>query len=229
MGRRTLLAAVAATVGAVLLVLASSAGPLRLWTAPAVTTGPYVAPTPSPSDLAVPPPDMVVEDRKREPESSLFLQILGVVLAVLMLVAAAYAAIGWDGWRLWPGFRSRRSRAITALPEVMARELTVDIAAARAALAEGSPRNAIVACWMQLERDAAAAGLPRGRAETSMEYAARVVAESSVDPAPIGELAALYREARFSHHELDDRHRRQALTALDRVAVALRTRVEATP
>ena len=229
MGRRTLLAAFAGTVGAVLLVLAASAGPLRLWTAPAVTGTPYVAPTPSPSELQVPPADKVTDRKPEEPLNSLFLQILGVLLAVLLLAAAAYAAIGWDGWRLWPGFRSRRSRAITALPEVAVRPLTVDIAAARAALAGGSPRNAIVACWMQLERDAADAGLPRRGAETSMEYAARVVAESSVDPAPIGELAALYREARFSHHELGDHHRTLALAALDRVAAALRIRVEVAP
>jgi hypothetical protein len=40
---------------------------------------------------------------------------------------------------------------------VAERELAVDVEAARVALAAGSPRNAIVACWMQLERDAAAA------------------------------------------------------------------------
>ena len=59
--------------------------------------------------------------------------------------------------------RERSVRQVTALPEVPERELAVDVDAARVALAGGSPRNAIVACWMQLERDAAAAGLPRAR------------------------------------------------------------------
>ena len=109
-----------------------------------------------------------------------------------------------------------------SLPEVRERELTVDVDSARAALSGGTPRNAIVACWMQLERDAAAAGLPRAAAETSAEYVERVVAASSVDPAPIRELAALYREARFSRHELSDDHRTRALAALNRVEAVLK-------
>jgi hypothetical protein len=78
---------------------------------------------------------------------------------------------------------------------------------------------------MQLEHDAAAAGLPRDAAETSAEYVERVVAASSVDPAPIRELAALYREARFSRHELSDDHRTRALAALNRVEAVLRSSV----
>ena len=120
------------------------------------------------------------------------------------------------------GVRERSLRQVTALPEVPERELAVDVESARVALAGGSPRNAIVACWMQLERDAAAAGLPREAAETSAEYVERVVAASSVDPAPIRELAALYREARFSRHELRDDHRTRALAALNRVEAVLR-------
>jgi hypothetical protein len=73
---------------------------------------------------------------------------------------------------------------------------------------------------------------PRGcrvSSETSAEYVARVVASGSVNAGPIGELAALYREARFSRHDLGDEHRARALASLERVAVALRasTRVSA--
>jgi hypothetical protein len=78
---------------------------------------------------------------------------------------------------------------------------------------------------MQLERDAGAAGLSRNAAETSAEYVERVVTASSVDPAPIRELAALYREARFSDHELSDDHRTRALAALNRVEAVLRRTV----
>jgi hypothetical protein len=121
--------------------------------------------------------------------------------------------------------RERSVRQHTALPEIDERELAVEFDAARTALAGGSPRNAIVACWMQLERDAAEAGLPRDAAETSAEYVERVVAASSLDPAPIGELAALYREARFSRHDLRDDHRARALAALNRVEDVLRPSV----
>jgi hypothetical protein len=75
---------------------------------------------------------------------------------------------------------------------------------------------------MQLERDAAEAGLARLESETSAEYVERVVEGSSVDPGPIRELSALFREARFSDHALDEGHRQRAVDALGRVEAALR-------
>ena len=155
-----------------------------------------------------------------------FLQLVGVVLIVLAVTTVVWMMRAglWPrtGWRR---VRERSGRQVTALPEVPERELAVDVDAARSALAGGSPRNAIVACWMQLERDAGAAGLSRDAAETSAEYVERVVTASSVDPAPIRELAALYREARFSDHELGDDHRARALAALNRVEAVLRRTV----
>jgi hypothetical protein len=112
------------------------------------------------------------------------------------------------------------------LPEVDEQGPRIDLASARAALVAGSPRNAIVACWMQLEREASDAGLARLAPETPTEYVERVIASTSVDPAPIGELAALYREARFSDHDLPDDHRARALVALDRVEAALHSRAQ---
>jgi hypothetical protein len=155
------------------------------------------------------------------------LQLLAVLLIVLLVTAAAW--IVRAGRFPMPGrraVRGRRHRQITALPETPERELAVDVDAARDALTGGSPRNAIVACWMQLERDVAAAGLPREASETSAEYVERVVVASSVEPGPIRELAALYREARFSRHDLRDDHRTRALAALNRVEAALRRSVE---
>jgi hypothetical protein len=107
------------------------------------------------------------------------------------------------------------------LPDAVENQLHLEADAARVSLSEGPPRNAIVACWIQLEGDVAAAGLPRHVAETSSEYIERVIGESSVDVAPITELAALYREARFSTHDLEHDHRVRAAGALDRVVAAL--------
>jgi hypothetical protein len=120
-------------------------------------------------------------------------------------------------WRLGDRSDSR----FDVLPEVAGRELDIDLDAAKMALSGGAPRNAIVACWMQLEGGAAQLGLERLVAETSAEYTERVVASSSVDPVPIGELAALYREARFSGHALGDQHRSRALSALQHVERSL--------
>lgn len=82
------------------------------------------------------------------------------------------------------------------------------------ALERGAPRNAIVAAWVALERAAGAAGLPRHPAETSTEYVTRVLGVWDVDPRSLAELAALYREARFSTHPLTEAHRRRAIAAL---------------
>jgi hypothetical protein len=211
----------------VLLVLAASSGPVRIWVTPPAADDPSSIDGASPADT-LPPQAPVLADRSDGNHwGGFFSQVLGVLLIGLVVTLAVLVVrLGMSPRQGRRGLRQRRDRQITALPEVPEREPRVDIGAARAALAGGSARNAIVACWMQLERDAAAAGLPRRAAETSAEYVERVLSASSVDPAPIRELAALYREARFSRHELRDDHRTRALAALDDVEAALRRGVE---
>jgi hypothetical protein len=227
---RRLVAGAATGVAMVLLVLAASSGPVRLWVTPPGEVRPSTVGTPVPV-TTVAPPDSVPPDRGGAHDwIDVFFQLIGVLVIVLAVTVAVWIVRTGK----WPrlrrsGVRERSVRQVTALPEVPEREMAVDVAAARVALAGGSPRNAIVACWMQLERDAAAAGLPRDAAETSAEYVERVVAASSVDPAPIRELAALYREARFSRHELRDDHRVRALAALNRVEAVLRSSVVVLP
>ena len=223
---RRLVAGVATAVAMVVLVLAASSGPVRLWVAPPSEVGPSSVEGTSPL-LTVPQQDPVPPDRVAGHWGDTFLQLLGVLLIVLVVATVRWVVKAG----IWPtpgrrAVRRRRDRRITALPEMPERELAVDVGAARDALVGGSPRNAIVACWMQLERDVAAAGLPRDAAETSAEYVERVVSASSVEPGPIRELAALYREARFSLHDLGDGHRTRALAALNRVEAVLRRSVE---
>jgi uncharacterized protein DUF4129 len=224
---RRLVAGAATGVAMVLLVLAASSGPVRVWITPPVDVGPSSIDGTGPLDT-VATRNSVVSDRSDGQPWGAFLSQVVVVLLIVVVVTMAVWIVRLGSWPRpgRRGLRERQGREITALPEVPERELAVDVYAARIALAGGSPRNAIVACWMQLERDAAAAGLPRAAAETSAEYVERVVAASSVDPAPIRELAALYREARFSRHELRDDHRRRALAALNRVEAVLRRSVE---
>ena len=57
----------------------------------------------------------------------------------------------------------------------------------------------------------------------------RVIATASVDPAPITRLAALYREARFSEHAIDETHRTAAVDALEHVERALLGRIGSLP
>ena len=82
-------------------------------------------------------------------------------------------------------------------------------------LAEGSPRNAIVACWHQFEEQAATAGVRRQTWETSSEFTLRVLDRLAADSAAVTTLAELYRAARHSTHEITEADRAEAQVALD--------------
>lgn len=90
------------------------------------------------------------------------------------------------------------------------------------AIHDGSPRNAIVACWMELERTCADTGFPRASSETSAEFTGRILAHYSMDAGPVDSLAGLYREARFSEHQLSELHRGRAVASLERILGDLR-------
>ncbi len=209
--------------------LAASSGPVRFWTS--TTSDPTPVRGSDGIAVTLPPFGPAAAEEPVEQEDMTLLYILGVLGGVLLVIACVYAAKGAKGWSWLARVRYRRGSSLAdALPEVAGvPAVEVDMVAARAALASGTPRNAIVACWMQLERDATDAGVARDPAETSSEYAARVIAEASVDTAPIHELAALFREARFSRHELGPAHRDAALDALERVEAALGARRREVP
>ena len=95
------------------------------------------------------------------------------------------------------------------------------------ALREGAPRNAIVACWMELESTCRENGFPRAPSETSTEFVSRVLAQFAVSEAAVFSLAAVYREARFSEHDLGEGHREAAITALEQVLSDLQHRAAA--
>ena len=84
-------------------------------------------------------------------------------------------------------------------------------------VAAESPRNAVVACWHRFETQAAAAGVARRPWETSSEYTMRVLDLVDAHQPAVSRLGSLYREARFSEHELTEAHRQEALEALDTI------------
>ncbi len=84
-------------------------------------------------------------------------------------------------------------------------------------LEEGEPRNAIVECWHRFELQAERAGMARREWETSSELALRMLDVADVDRAAVTRLLELYREARFSGHEVGEQERRAALDALARI------------
>ena len=145
--------------------------------------------------------------------------VLGGIALTLLLAVVVVLAI-----------RANRRRRHAAPPE-SAREapdraLLTDRRAARQArmLREGSPREAIIATWLDLERLVAAAGVPRRPSETSSELVVRVLDDREVPAAALTDLAALFREARFSTHEPTEALRERAAGDLDAVHAALGAR-----
>lgn len=211
--------AAAIAVGAGVMALAASSAQTSLWTNPERST-----PTGTVSgDAGTGAISSPASGGSEWPEwIGVVLNLVAITFFAAVALAAAAMAFGMLRGRTFEGFGRRFTlrRPGTGQP-LGASSVTIDAASARTALLGGRPRNAIVACWMQLERDAGAAGLPRLEAETSAEYAARVMGEATGNVVPVDELAELYREARFSRHELDDSHRARAVDALEAVIAEL--------
>ena len=171
---------------------------------------------------APPPPDPVVaEPEQHDGGGSSWLTDVLAALGIAAAAALLYVLV--------KRVLARRPKPRTAIGDLVEpviadvpRELADASADSDMLLAGGTPRNAIVACWVRLERAAGEAGLTRRAAETSAEFTERVLARYVVDAAALTELADLYREARFSTHPLNESHRQRARAALDELHRQLR-------
>lgn len=219
-------AAFGALVAAGLLVLvwAATVGPVGILSASGRRFEFNRPPPPTPS-VEPPGPGKTLQEATRDVEQTLDLRWLGdlIIWAIFLgLLLLAFLAIR----RLW---RDRLRRPpppekveFEVLPEPrVAEALREDARAQLSAVEEGSPRNGIVACWLRLEEVVAAAGLPRRPWETAAEYTVRILHALDLDPRPIGRLSALYREARFSEHHLDESARTTARAALEQLHTEL--------
>jgi hypothetical protein len=153
-------------------------------------------------------------------------------LAFLINVAAAVGIVALvlfvarSGVRRWRRRRLRRRRLdavdtvpfdVIEPPARVAREMLAGAQEQREALLEGSPRNAVVACWHRFETQGGAAGVERRVWETSSEYTLRMLDLVDAYEPAVSRLAALYREARFSEHDLTEVDRQDAIDALDTI------------
>jgi hypothetical protein len=135
------------------------------------------------------------------------------LLAVALAVVTAVAAIA-----LWRGQR-RRAPAAQQGPGAKASPLAAAVAAGSWAL-EHSPgaREAIIACYAAMEEALAVAGVPRRAADTPEELLERAVGDGAVRTPAARRLTGLFREARFSRHDLADAQRHDASAALDEIS-----------
>jgi hypothetical protein len=113
----------------------------------------------------------------------------------------------------------RRPRAAASLSDRVAEALGAPLDDLRS---EPDVRRAVIAAFARLERALEAAGAPRGIGEAPLEYVDRVLGELAVPPAPTAALAALFEQAKFSLHPLDEDDRSAAIDALEAVRESLR-------
>ena len=141
-----------------------------------------------------------------------------VVLSAIALVLIANLRVALVRRRK---VRPTRATAVSALQtediELPPGGLQSMLGGQLSSLAIGAPRNAIVAAWVQLEDFATSHGLAKDPADTPAEFVARALATYDLDLGSIQRLADLYREARFSRHEIDERHRDEARACIERL------------
>lgn len=144
------------------------------------------------------------------------------VALVVATVAAVLVALLKGRFRTRPEAPHERPYAAPAdtRREVVA---AVDAGLEDLSAEDGDPRRAVIACWVRLERAAAAAGVPRRPGDTSTDLVTRLLSGRALTPQVLAGFATVYREARYATHAVDDRMRQQAISALRRLRAELAT------
>jgi hypothetical protein len=106
-------------------------------------------------------------------------------------------------------------------PTPLVEEMRRDAADQLELLLGGEARNAIVAAWDRFEEQAERVGAARKPWETSSEFTLRLLDAVSAAPPAVSRLAALYREARFSEHDITEVNRHAAIEALREIHASI--------
>jgi hypothetical protein len=174
----------------------------------------------------VPQPSQDAIQRAHDHGGSPFMSIpmlLAVVVILIVVISVLSWTIGLPG-RPKPR-RARQRDAAAGRPEQAAEDLADQLAQAvdvgLDTLGEGPVADAVIRCWLAMRDAAIAAGVRPRRSDTPAEFVRRVLASSQVHPAPLRDLADLYREARFSVHPMTETHRTAARSALESVRADL--------
>jgi hypothetical protein len=217
-------------VGVMLLMLmfAARSGPERIF------TGPLHDPSIQPVTPSYSFPPFHKPSRHGRPgllHSNPFFEAVGWVVKVAVLVCIL--------WLLYLGLRrflryleERRPRKkptpasyvdfdVLDDPSPLIEEMREDADEQFELLLGGHPRNAIVACWDRFEEQAERVHASRLPWETSSEFTLRLLEAVSADSGAVSRLEALYREARFSEHEMGESSRQEAVDALRAIHASL--------
>ncbi len=150
--------------------------------------------------------------------SGLFLPVTLVLLSVAAVTGAFAAYEAWKDARL--ARRSEWGESPAGAEEVSEPEL---LEAARAAVKEleegGDPRGAIVSYFLKLCRLLREKGVDAREEMTAREIAHLALERfKGLDPRPLTRLVALFEEARYSDHSVDESMREEALACFRAIA-----------
>lgn len=148
------------------------------------------------------------------------LTVLGVVAAVVVLLIVFALVRDQLRRRTNPPPRRGEEPAAQAADDVVA---ALDAGLQDLSDTDQDPRRAVIACWVRLEQAAAAAGTPRRPGDTPADLVGRLLAEQQVSADVLADLAAVYRQARYATHLVDERMRADARGALQRLRADLST------
>ena len=166
------------------------------------------------------PPLTGVPPSRLPPTSELLGSTPAHDLTWLSIVLAGLVLMVFLGWLFWP---ATRRKAVTTPPAPSAAEAVVEALdeSLDALLAIPDPRRAIIAAYSSMERSMERVGLPRQRYEAPMEFMTRVLRSLMGLSTDVTQLTHLFEIAKFSHHEIDEEMRSDAVLALSRFRVQL--------
>ena len=145
------------------------------------------------------------------------------LLVVVGLVAIAIGAYVVARQRRARAFDPGQSRLAGDVADVLDESLD-DLRA------EPDSRRAVIAAYARLERTFATSGLARLRQETTEEHVSRILGQLEVDSRLVRRLSELFAWAKFSHHDVDETMKEEAIAALaqirDEFRAAARLRTE---
>ncbi|NEB74578.1 DUF4129 domain-containing protein [Streptomyces sp. SID14478] len=184
-------------------------------------TVPPATPSEQPTQLPPLPPPADHDAQHGSSALPLYL-LLGLVLACAL------------GWAVFVLVRRLRLRGLTvpslgpAPPGTDAddRELLLSaVESGRRALDDGGDaRAAVIACYAAMEEALAVSGVDRRASDSPADLLLRAARAGLADGPAAPRLTALFREARYSSHPMDDTQRAAAATALEEIATRLQER-----
>jgi hypothetical protein len=166
-------------------------------------------PTDQPTQ-ALPTGQAAVQHIELPPIFVLVVQVLCAALAVGVIILLVVLIARGAARRT----RDNSDPVVRPAARETAREVLAALDQGLAELDEGDPRQAVIACWVRLERAAEDSGVQRRPGDTSTDLVVRLLTGRSVNGSVLNDFAAVYREARYSPHPIDATTRDQARAAL---------------